>query len=185
MLRCMSCKSGTPAWWFAKRDLDQFGDLNCLHVSQLALKLSSILSFMPLILTGLTFLILPPPELGFHCNCFCHSTKDDRVMQDSWDSTAGRKQVSDARTAAASAALIGQEAWGRICRIYFKMLQSLGHLRFVGPDWPADSDSDSRLWWDLCVGWWKGPVSIIFKSNSLARYEISPRDAQVASLPCS
>lgn len=82
-------------------------------------------------------------------------------MQDSWDSTGARKQVSDARTAAASAALIGQEARDIFAGIS-SMLQSLGHLRFVGPDWPTDSDSDSRLWWDLYVGWWKGPVSITF-----------------------
>lgn len=96
------------------------------------------------------------------CNGFCHSNaKDDRVMQDSWDSTAARKQVSDARTAAASAALIGQEARDIFAGIS-SMLQSLGHLRFVGPDWPTDSDSDSRLWWDLYVGWWKGPASTTF-----------------------
>ena len=59
--------------------------------------------------------------------------------------------MSDARTAAASAALIGQEARDIFAGIS-SMLQSLGHLRFVDPDWPADSDSDSRLWWDLYVG---------------------------------
>ena len=46
--------------------------------------------------------------------------------------------MSDARTAAASAALIGQEARDIFAGIS-SMLQSLGHLRFVGPDWPADS----------------------------------------------
>ncbi len=132
----VSWKSGTPAWWFSKRDLDQFGDLmrfqyglHCLHVSQLALKLSYILSFLPLILTGLTFLILPPPELGFKSMQLLLSQQRER-----WQSNAGfvdvRQHGQEASEWRSNSSSLRCSHWTRG--------PGTRDIFAVGPDWPAD-----------------------------------------------